>query len=418
MTERIFYTDVCCHTFQATVLDCQPRKKKGYEVILDKTAFYPEGGGQPGDRGTLGGVHVTDTQERGEDILHLTDAPLEVGTQVTGTLDWNWRFSLMQNHSGEHIVSGILHRRTGANNVGFHMGNDAIIIDFDVELPPELLQEVEQEANEVVWKNLPVQVTYPTPEELETLDYRSKKALTGQVRIVTFPQTDTCACCGTHVVRTGEIGVIKILSVQKFKEGSRVEMLCGSRALTYLRDVFEQNHRISVALSAKPLKTADAVERLKADKEQTDYRLNGLEQTLFQQKAEALAGVGDVLLFEKPMAPGQRSEAVGGGHGDLRRTLRGVLRRRRERVQICCRSGGGRPAGVGQDPEPGPPRPRGRQGQFRPGQRPGKASGNPGFLGQSGRITEQHPAGREGTPHGRQRTDPADRYGQPCDLSK
>ena len=272
-------------------------------MILDKTAFYPEGGGQPGDRGTLGGVNVTDTQERGEDIIHLTDASLEVGTQVTGTLDWNWRFSLMQNHSGEHIVSGIIHRRTGANNVGFHMGNDAIIIDFDVELTPELLQEVEQEANEIVWKNLPVQITYPTPEELETLDYRSKKALTGQVRIVTFPQTDTCACCGTHVVRTGEIGVIKILSVQKFKEGSRVEMLAGSRALTYLRDVFEQNHRISVALSAKPMKTADAVERLKADKEQTDYRLNGLEQTLFQQKAETLAGAGDVLLFEKPMAP-------------------------------------------------------------------------------------------------------------------
>ena len=117
MTERIFYTDVCCHTFQAAVLDCQPRKKKGYEVILDKTAFYPEGGGQPGDRGTLGGVHVTDTQERGGDIIHLTDAPLEVGAQVTGTLDWNWRFSLMQNHSGEHIVSGIIHRRTGGINV-------------------------------------------------------------------------------------------------------------------------------------------------------------------------------------------------------------------------------------------------------------------------------------------------------------
>ena len=303
MTERIFYTDVCCHTFQAAVLDCQPRKKKGYEVILDKTAFYPEGGGQPGDRGTLGGVHVTDTQERGGDIIHLTDAPLEVGAQVTGTLDWNWRFSLMQNHSGEHIVSGIIHRRTGGNNVGFHMGNDAIIIDFDKELAPELLQEVEQEANEIVWKNLPVQITYPSPEELEALDYRSKKALAGQVRIVTFPQADVCACCGTHVVRTGEIGVIKILSVQKFKEGSRVEMLCGSRALTYLRDVFEQNHRISVALSAKPLKTADAVERLKADKEQTDYRLNGLEQTLFQQKAEALTGAGDVILFEKSMAP-------------------------------------------------------------------------------------------------------------------
>lgn len=303
MTERIFYTDVCCYTFQATVLDCQPRKKKGYEVILDRTAFYPEGGGQPGDRGTLGGVNVMDTQERGEDIVHLTDAPLEVGATVTGTLDWNWRFSLMQNHSGEHIVSGIIHRRTGGNNVGFHMGNDAIIIDFDVELTSELLQEVEREANEIVWKNLPVQITYPTPEELETLDYRSKKALTGQVRIVTFPQADTCACCGTHVVRTGEIGIIKILSVQKFKEGSRVELLCGSRALAYLSAVMEQNHRISVALSAKPLKTADAVERLKADKEQNDYRLNGLEQTLFQQKAESLAGAGDVLLFEKPMAP-------------------------------------------------------------------------------------------------------------------
>lgn len=273
-------------------------------------------------------MHVTDTQERGEDILHLTDAPLEVGTQVTGTLDWNWRFSLMQNHSGEHIVSGILHRRTGANNVGFHMGNDAIIIDFDVELPPELLQEVEQEANEVVWKNLPVQVTYPTPEELETLDYRSKKALTGQVRIVTFPQTDTCACCGTHVVRTGEIGVIKILSVQKFKEGSRVEMLAGSRALTYLRDVFEQNRRISVALSAKPLKTADAVERLKADKEQTDYRLNGLEQTLFQPEGRGVGRCRRRAPVREAHGPGQRSEAVGGGHGDLRRTLRGVLRRR------------------------------------------------------------------------------------------
>lgn len=303
MTQRLFYTDVCCDTFQATVLDCQPRKKKGYEVILDQTAFYPEGGGQPGDRGTLGGVTVSDTQERGADIIHLTDAPLEVGTQVTGTLDWNWRFALMQNHSGEHIVSGIIHRRTGGNNVGFHMGNDAIIIDFDVELTPELLQEVEREANEIVWKNLPVEIYYPTAEELERLDYRSKKALTGQVRIVTFPQADTCACCGTHVVRTGEVGLIKLLSVQKFKEGSRVEMLCGSRALTYLSEVLEQNHRISVALSAKPLKTADAVERLKAEKEQVEYRLNGLEQTLFQQKAEALAGVGDVILFEKPMAP-------------------------------------------------------------------------------------------------------------------
>lgn len=303
MTERIFYTDVCCNTFQATVVDCQPRKKKGYEVILDRTAFYPEGGGQPGDQGVLGGVTVIDTQERGENILHLTDKPLEVGAQVTGTLDWNRRFALTQNHSGEHIVSGIIHRRTGANNVGFHMGSDTVTVDFDVELSQELLQEVEREANEVVWRNLPVQVFYPTAEELEAMDYRSKKALTGQVRIVTFPGADTCACCGTHVVHTGEIGVIKLLSVQKFKEGSRVEMLCGSQALDYMSKILEQNHQISVALSAKPLKTAEAVERMKGEKLQMEYRLNQLEQSVFQQKAESLADAGDVLLVEEPMAP-------------------------------------------------------------------------------------------------------------------
>lgn len=303
MTERIFYTDVCCNIFQATVVDCQPRKKKGYEVILDRTAFYPEGGGQPGDRGALGEVNVTDTQERGEEILHLTDKPLDVGTKVTGVLDWKYRFSLMQNHSGEHIVSGILHRRTGANNVGFHMGSDVVTVDFDVELSQELLKEVEREANEIVWRNLPVQVSYPTEKELDAMDYRSKKALTGQVRIVTFPGADTCACCGTHVVRTGEIGLIKLLSVQKFKEGSRVEMLCGSRALDYMSGILEQNHQISVALSAKPMKTADAVERLKTEKAQMEYRLNQLEQSAFQQKAETLAGAGDVLLIEAPMAP-------------------------------------------------------------------------------------------------------------------
>lgn len=303
MTERIFYTDVCCNTFQATVLACQPGKKKSYEVILDRTAFYPEGGGQPGDRGTLGGVKVTDTRERGEEIVHLTDQPLEVGTQVTGTLDWNYRFSLMQNHSGEHIVSGIIHRRTGGNNVGFHMGSDVITIDFDVELTRAILDEVEREANEIIWHNQPVQILYPTPEELQEMNYRSKKALTGQVRIVTFPEADTCACCGTHVVRTGEVGIMKILSVQKFKGGSRVEMLCGSRALEYLGGVLEQNHRISVALSAKPLKTADAVERLKGEKERMEYRVNSLERAAFQEKAEGLRGAGDVLLIEEPMAP-------------------------------------------------------------------------------------------------------------------
>lgn len=303
MTERIFYSDVTCQRFEAQVLSCQPRKKKGYEVVLDRTAFYPEGGGQPGDRGTLGGVTVTDTQERGEEILHLTDQPLEVGTTVTGQLDWAHRFSLMQNHSGEHIVSGIIHRRTGGNNVGFHMGSDTITVDLDVELTAEELAEIEAEANRVVWANGATQIFHPTAEELKALDYRSKKELTGDVRIVTFPGADTCACCGTHVTRTGEIGLIKLISVQKFKEGSRIEMLCGERALAYINGILEQNHQISVALSAKPMKTALAVERLKAEKAQLEYQLNSMEQAVFQQRAEALTGAGDVVLFEGPMAP-------------------------------------------------------------------------------------------------------------------
>lgn len=303
MTERIFYSDVTCQRFEAQVLSCQPRKKKEYEVVLDRTAFYPEGGGQPGDRGTLDGVTVTDTQERGEEILHLTDQPLEVGTTVTGQLDWAHRFSLMQNHSGEHIVSGIIHRRTGGNNVGFHMGSDTITVDLDVELTAEELAEIEAEANRVVWANGATQIFHPTAEELKALDYRSKKELTGDVRIVTFPGADTCACCGTHVTRTGEIGLIKLISVQKFKEGSRIEMLCGDRALAYINGILEQNHQISVALSAKPMKTALAVERLKAEKAQLEYQLNSMEQAVFQQRAEALTGAGDVVLFEGPMAP-------------------------------------------------------------------------------------------------------------------
>ena len=303
MTERIFYSDVYCRHFTAQVLSCQPRKKKGYEVVLDRTAFYPEGGGQTGDRGTLNDVTVSDTQERGEEIIHLTDQPLEVGAAVTGRLDWPHRFSLMQNHSGEHIVSGIIHRRTGGNNVGFHMGSDTITVDLDVELTAAELAEIEAEANRAVWANGVTQIFHPTAAELKELDYRSKKELSGDVRIVTFPGADTCACCGTHVSRTGEIGLIKLISVQKFKEGSRIEMLCGDRALAYINGILEQNHRISVALSAKPLKTAAAVERLKGEKAELEYRLNGLEQAAFQQRAEALAGAGDVVLFEPPMAP-------------------------------------------------------------------------------------------------------------------
>ena len=303
MTERIFYTDSYIQDFTARVLSCEAGKKGRWEILLDRTAFYPEGGGQPGDRGTLGGVKVLDTREKGGEVVHLTDGPLDVGAQVTGALDWPHRFDLMQNHSGEHIVSGLIHARWGCENVGFHMGSESITIDFDREFPAEALPEIERSANEVVWADVATDITVYSHEDAQQQIYRSKKELSGDVRVVRFPGADSCACCGTHVRRTGEIGLIKLLSVQRSRGGMRLEMLCGARALRYVNAVMEQNHNISVTLSAKVLNTAAAVERLKAEHEQCKYRLVGLENAEFRRRAEALTGAGDVLLIEPTMSP-------------------------------------------------------------------------------------------------------------------
>lgn len=303
MTERIFYTDSYIQDFTARVLSCEAGKKGRWEILLDRTAFYPEGGGQPGDRGTLGGVKVLDTREKGGEVVHLTDGPLDPGTEVTGAIDWPQRFDLMQNHSGEHIVSGLIHERWGCENVGFHMGSESITIDFDREFPAEALPEIERSANAVVWSDVATDITVYSHEDAQNQTYRSKKELSGDVRVVRFPGADSCACCGTHVRRTGEIGLIKLLSVQRSRGGMRLEMLCGARALAYVNAVMEQNHSISVTLSAKMLNTAAAVERLKAEHEQCKYRLVGLENAEFRRRAEELTGAGDVLLIEPTMSP-------------------------------------------------------------------------------------------------------------------
>jgi alanyl-tRNA synthetase len=301
MTERIFDTDAYCREFTAAVTACTPGKKNTFEITLDRTAFYPEGGGQPGDQGTLGGVKVLDTREKGGEVVHITDAPLSVGAVVTGTLDWQRRFDMMQNHSGEHIVSGVIHRKYGFNNVGFHMGSDSITVDLDGEFPAEELTAFELEANQVVWSNLPVDITVYDHEAAKSVEYRSKKELPGNVRVVTFPGADSCACCGTHVAHTGEIGLIKLISVQKFKGGVRLEMLSGRRALEYINVISQQNHQISVALSAKPKETGAAVLRLKEENGQNSYRLSQMEAEHFAQRALTLAGAGDVTLFEEAM---------------------------------------------------------------------------------------------------------------------
>ena len=186
MTERLYYEDAHMRTFTARVASCAPGKH-GFDVVLDRTCFYPEGGGQAGDTGLLGGVRVTDTHERDGEVVHYCESPLEVGAEVAGEIDWDARFERMQLHSGEHILSGLAHKHFGYENVGFHMGADFVTIDFNGMLDDAQLAMLEREANEAVWQDLPVEVTYPSPEELKTIPYRSKKELTGQVRIVTIP---------------------------------------------------------------------------------------------------------------------------------------------------------------------------------------------------------------------------------------
>ena len=309
MTEKLYEQDPFLVKFEANVLSCE-KGKKGFDIVLDRTAFYPEGGGQPFDTGRLesaGGerkVKVLEVHSREDGIVHTCNHPLEPGTEVTGVIDWDRRFDLMQQHSGEHIVSGLAHYLWGCENVGFHMGAEVITIDFDRPLTEQQFATLEETANWHLWQiNEPVKITYPSPEELEQIHYRSKKALTGQVRIVEFPGADCCACCGTHVKSPAQVGLVKLLSMQKFREGVRIELVCGGRAFRYLNRTWDQNAQVSRFLSAKPFETAGAVERLLEENAALKSRLMALEESRFAALAGQYAGSGDVVLFEDGLSP-------------------------------------------------------------------------------------------------------------------
>ena len=289
-TEKLFYNDSHLSKFTAIVLTCEPYEKKEgcYAVELDRTAFFPEGGGQYADTGMLGAAKVSDVREKNGRILHITDRPFEAGETVKGAIDWETRFMKMQQHSGEHIVSGIVHARYGFNNVGFHLGNEDCTMDFDGEIPKEALQEIELEANRAVWENLKIEVLYPSKEELKDLDYRSKIEIEGQVRIVSVPGYDLCACCAPHVNTTGEIGVIKLTNMQRYKGGVRVTMLCGIRALADYEKKQEQNKKVSALLCAKEYETADAVSHLKEEMDALKRTLAEKENQLVQVWAQAV----------------------------------------------------------------------------------------------------------------------------------
>ena len=301
-TERLFYKDVYLKEFDGKVLSCVEQEGT-FRVILDQTAFYPEGGGQPAEGGVLGGVKVLDVREEEDAIVHILEGPLEEGEVVRGRIDWDRRFRYMQQHSGEHVVSGLIHADFGYDNVGFHMGSDFITIDLNGMLKEEELSVIEAKANAYIWRNEEVHIFYPGTEELKSLPYRSKKELTGQVRLVEFPGADLCACCGTHVSHTGEIGLIKLISVKKFRDGVRIEMLCGQDAFSYLNKHYAQNSRVAVELSVKPEETYTAVTHLEEEIQKLKYEITAIKQAGYQKTAQGCKEKGNVLLFEEAMNP-------------------------------------------------------------------------------------------------------------------
>lgn len=304
-TKKLYYEDCRMTRFTARVCSCS-QMKTGWEVVLDVTAFYPEGGGQPCDLGTLGGTAVIDVYERGDQVVHLCRQPLEEDSQVEGEIDWERRFDFMQQHTGEHIVSGLIHAAYGYHNVGFHMGADVVTIDFDGPLTMQQLKTIEQDANRAVWQDIPVKCWYPAETELPSVQYRTKKQLPWPVRIVQVPGCDSCACCGVHTATSGQVGIIKLLSCVKFHEGVRIEMVCGGRALALLDRVYEQNRLVSQAFSAKILETGSAAQRMNEQLAGEKFRADTLEKKLFDAIARDYRDRGNVVYF----ADGLKSTSV------------------------------------------------------------------------------------------------------------
>ncbi len=301
-TRKLFYEDGYLSQFTATVLSCEEQDGR-FLVTLDATAFYPEVGGQAGDTGTLNGIRVLDTQEVGDTVVHDCAAPLEVGAKAEGIIDFDRRFDLMQQHTGEHMLSGLVHRRYGYHNKGYHVGAEFVTVDFDGIIPDEDIPGLEEELNAAVWQNIPVKCWTPSPEELPKVFYRTKRALPWPVRIVEVPGCDSCACCGIHVERTGAVGIIKILNTMGFRGGTRLEMVSGKRAFLVMNTAYAQNRLVSQAFSAQINQTGEAAERMNELVSRQKQQIAFLQRQLFAGIAAGYAGKGNVLHFAEGLEP-------------------------------------------------------------------------------------------------------------------
>ncbi|WP_367926261.1 alanyl-tRNA editing protein [uncultured Ruthenibacterium sp.] len=302
-TKKLYYEEPYLAQFCAKVLSCTPLPDGRFAVVLDQTAFYPEGGGQPADHGSLGGAYVLDAREENGTVVHITASPVRVGETVQGDVDWMRRFDHMQQHTGEHLLSGVIKSQFGYDNVGFHIGPDVVRVDVSGPLSCQDVQEIEQAANWVIWQNGPVQVLWPTPEELADMPYRSKKEIQGPVRIIDAAGADLCACCGTHVARCAEVGAVKVLSAQNYKGGTRLSIVCGMRALRDYTAKCENASKISNLLSAKVNEIAPAVEHLQNEAEDLKMRIARLETELFDCRAQQMAGNQQPVVFEENLRP-------------------------------------------------------------------------------------------------------------------
>lgn len=309
MTEKLFYTDVHTTSFTASVLSCEKADDGSFSIVLDRTAFFPEEGGQKADRGTLDQEPVLDVRIKEDTIYHKLAVPLTPGSCVTGEVDWDRRFDFMQQHTGEHIISGLVQSRYGFHNVGFHLGDEEVTLDFDGVLTLTQLRGIEQEANAIITQNLPVLISFPTSDELALLSYRSKIEIEGDVRIVEIPGCDICACCAPHLDFTGQIGLIKITAVQKHRGGIRVNILCGRRAIADYTQKQDSVFAISVLLSAKPDSVAGFTSRLKEENQKQKNRLIAMQKQLLEFQIQAVPkDQEDVLLFLEDLdTPAMRS---------------------------------------------------------------------------------------------------------------
>lgn len=304
-TVRLYDQDAYATEFEAEVLACEEvekKEKKVYQVWLDQTLFFPEEGGQSPDMGTIDGIKVLDVQIKDEVITHTLAAPLAVGTMVKGVVDWKHRFYNMQQHSGEHIFSGVVHNRFGYDNVGFHLSDSIVTMDFNGVITAEDIEEIETEVNQAIIENIPVEVSYPTKEELKVLEYRSKIEIEGQVRIVTIPGYDVCACCAPHVRRTGEIGMLKVMNVQSYKGGVRISILCGFRALEAFRQKADIITELMAQFSTNQEALVENVTKLKNTNQTMKNQLASAKQELMEYKVAAIPEDSEnAILFESDL---------------------------------------------------------------------------------------------------------------------